>query len=109
VLALRYVEAAIVTLHAAAAVAYLRRSGVTDVKGLTMALLLAGALISQLIMGLSWSDVEGRFLLPALAPIAYFMVAPVFALLLMRQGSERLAWVYLCLVAAHPWAMLAFV
>ncbi|MEK7823437.1 MAG: hypothetical protein AAB290_00175 [Candidatus Eisenbacteria bacterium] len=42
-------------------------------------------------MGLSWSDVGGRFLMPALAPIAFLLVAPVFALAGRWKGGERLA------------------
>ena len=73
-----------------------------------MALLLASALLGQMILGMSWTDVEGRFLMPALAAIVFLMVAPVMALAARWRGGERLAWIYLCLLAAHPWALLAF-
>jgi 4-amino-4-deoxy-L-arabinose transferase-like glycosyltransferase len=108
VVALRYVGAAILLLHAVAAAAYVPRPVAPDVKGLTIVLLLALALIGQVTLGMSWTDVEGRFLMPALAPIAFLMVAPVFALAAGREGGERLAWIYVCLIAAHPWALLAF-
>lgn len=108
VVALRSLGAAFLMLHAVAALAYLRRPGRADGKALTMLLLLVGALIGQLTMGLSWPDAEGRSLMPALAPISFLMVAPAFALAARRKGGERLAWVYLCLLAAHPYALLAF-
>lgn len=105
---IRVFGALLLALHAAAAVVYLRRPGGPDVKGLTMALLLFFALLAQITLGMSWTDIEGRFLLPALAPIAFLMVAPVFALAARWRDGERLAWIYVVLVAAHPWAMLAF-
>jgi hypothetical protein len=106
--AIRLSGAVILPLHAAAAVVYLRRPGGPDVKSLAMAVLLFFALAAQVILGMSWTDVEGRFLMPALAPIAFFMVAPVFALAARWKGGQRLAWIYIVLVAAHPWALLAF-
>jgi 4-amino-4-deoxy-L-arabinose transferase-like glycosyltransferase len=108
VVMLRYAGAGILLLHGVAAVAYFRRSGAADVRGIAMALLLASALLGQMILGMSWTDVEGRFLMPALAAIVFLMVAPVMALAARWRGGERLAWIYLCLLAAHPWALLAF-
>jgi 4-amino-4-deoxy-L-arabinose transferase-like glycosyltransferase len=106
--AIRQIGAVILLVHAAAAVLFLRRPGGTDARDLTMVMILSIALVAQVTLGTSWTDVEGRFLLPALAPIAYFMVAPVFEFTARWKGGERLAWIYVVLVAAHPWALLAF-
>jgi 4-amino-4-deoxy-L-arabinose transferase-like glycosyltransferase len=108
VVAVRYLEAALTALHGVAAAVFLVRARAGDVKAVATALLLGAVALGQLIMGFMWSNVEGRYLLPALAPIAYLIVAPVVALTARWRGGERLAWAYVCLLAAHPWALLAF-
>lgn len=108
VVAVRYLEAALTALHGVAAALFLVRAHRGDVKALAMGLVLVVVAFGQLVMGFMWSNVEGRYLLPALAPIAYLIVAPVFALTVRWRGGEGLAWAYVCLLAVHPWALLAF-
>ena len=71
-----------------------------------LVLILWSALVSVAMLGRSWGDIEGRFLMPALGSIAFFLTVPV--LVLAGPGRERLAWVYLTALAVHPWALLAF-
>ena len=109
VVALRGVGVLLVALHATAALGYLARRLPLD-----SAKIVAGGLIAVVIGGhvalnLTWGESEGRFLMPALAPIAFLVAAPVFAWAAGRKNGEAIAYAYCVLLAAHPYLFLAFV
>jgi len=104
--AVRYGEAALTAGHSVAAALFLARA--RRARDLAMGLVLAAVACGQIVMGFMWSNVEGRYLLPALAPVAYLIVAPVFSFASRWRGGERLAWAYVCLLAVHAWGLLAF-
>jgi hypothetical protein len=106
VLAIRWLGALVLPLHALAALLWFRRRPPAAAGGVVLALILASALIGVGMLGRSWGDIEGRFLMPALGSIAFFLTVPVLAL--AGPKRERLAWVYLTALAVHPWALLAF-
>ncbi|HKQ57744.1 MAG TPA: hypothetical protein VJY35_07730 [Candidatus Eisenbacteria bacterium] len=97
---------AVVTIHAVAAVAYLasrRPLGAPVVVAVTV---LAVVLAGHVALNLRWGEAEGRFLLPALGPIVYLIVAPTFALARRWRVSESLAWAYIVALAVHPYVLL---
>jgi hypothetical protein len=53
-------------------------------------------------LNLLWWDSEGRYLYAAFAPIVFFMTVPVCGLL-DKKGKERLAPLYLGVLAFHPY------
>lgn len=109
IFALRALGAVLVTLHAIAALAFLARRRPLD-RALLAGLLLFGLVVAgHVALNLRWGESEGRFLLPALGPLVFLMVAPAFALAARWRAGERLAWVYLVAVALHPYLVLAFV
>ena len=107
VAALRALGVLLVAAHGTAALGYLARRLPFDAPTL-----LAGALVVLVVVGhaalnLVGGESEGRFLLPALGPLAYLFVAPVFAGAVGRMHGEPLAWLYLLALAAHPYLFLA--
>jgi 4-amino-4-deoxy-L-arabinose transferase-like glycosyltransferase len=106
--ALRALELAIAAGHVAALVWFLRRPRPLAAPAITALALLAVAFASHIALSFSWGESEGRFLLPALAAIVYVIVTPVFALAAQRGMGERPAWIYLILLAVHPYLFLAF-
>ena len=106
VLVIRWLGAAVLPFHALAALLWFRRRPPATAGGVVLVLILWSALVSVAMLGRSWGDIEGRFLMPALGSIAFFLTVPV--LVLAGPGRERLAWVYLTALAVHPWALLAF-
>jgi len=107
VVALRALGAILVAVHATAALVFLRRRLPFDAPTFTALALLAVVLGSHAALNLSWGESEGRFLLPALGPLAFLFVAPVFAWAAKRKVGDWLAWIYLVLLAAHPFLFLA--
>jgi hypothetical protein len=69
--------------------------------------ILGVTLASHLALSLRWGEAEGRFLLPALAPIVYLIVAPVHAVAARIGWGERMVWIYALALAAHPYLFLA--
>lgn len=67
------------------------------------------AVAAHVALNLKWAEAEGRFLLPAAAAIAYFFVQPLLTLTSRWKHGEALAWVYVPLLALHPWIYLIFV
>jgi 4-amino-4-deoxy-L-arabinose transferase-like glycosyltransferase len=107
VLGLRALGALLVAIHTTAAMAYLVRRFPLDAATIAAGALLAVTLASHVALNLRWGESEGRFLLPALGPIALLIVAPVFAFLARRRWGEWAAWLYVVLLAAHPYLFLA--
>lgn len=107
--ALRALGALLVALHALAAIGYLARRRSFDPPLVAATALLAMTLAGHVALGLRWGEAEGRFLLPALAPIVFLVVAPVCAVAARLMSGGRLAWIYLIALAAHPYLFLAFV
>jgi hypothetical protein len=98
---------ALVALHVVAAIAYLasrRPLGPPVVVALTI---IAVVMAGHVALNLRWGEAEGRFLLPALGPIVYLIVAPTFALAHRWRVSETLAWAYIVALAVHPYLLLA--
>jgi 4-amino-4-deoxy-L-arabinose transferase-like glycosyltransferase len=105
---LRGLELVLAACHGVALAWFLRRQRPL---GAPLSVALAGlgmAFVSHIALGFSWGESEGRFLLTALAPIVYIIVAPVFAFAAERKWDERWAWAYLLLLAVHPYLFLAF-
>jgi len=105
--AIRLSGAVILPLHAAAAV-FTCGAGRTGHEELAMALLLLFGLCRA---GHPRHVLDGRRrALPHAGAGADRVLhgAPVFALAARWKGGERLAWIYIVLAAAHPWALLAF-
>jgi len=109
VVALRGIGALLAILHATLALRFLSRRLPFDGPGFIGVALVAGVLAGYVALILSWGESEGRFLLPALGPLVFLFVAPVFAFLRRRKMDARLGWVYLLLVALHPYLFLALV
>ncbi len=107
--ALRVLGALLVAVHATAALAFLTRRLPWDRPTFVALALLAGVIAGHVALNLTWGESEGRFLLPALAPIALLFAAPVFAFAARRKRGGRLAWTWLVLVAAHPYLFLLLV
>lgn len=76
-------------------------------------LLLAGLLTlsvaAHVALNLKWAEAEGRFLLPAAAAIVYFFVQPLLTIGSRWKHGEALVWVWITLLALHPWMYLVFV
>ena len=108
VLGLRALGALLVAIHATAAMAYLMRRFPLDAPTIVAGMLVAATVGSHVALNLRWGESEGRFLLPALGPIVFLIVAPVFAFLARRRWGEWAAWGYIVLLAAHPYLFLAF-
>jgi 4-amino-4-deoxy-L-arabinose transferase-like glycosyltransferase len=108
VVALRVVGALLVAVHASAALAFLARRVPFDAPTFVGLSLFAVVMTGYVALNLMWGESEGRFLLPALGPLVFLFVAPVFAGVATRPGGARLAWVYLIALAVHPWLFLAF-
>lgn len=104
--ALRVLGGVLVVLHAGLALAYLTRRRPLDAAHLTIVAIVAVTLAGHLALGLRWGEGEGRFLLPALASIAYLVVAPVWVLASRIGWGERGAWTYLIALAVHPYLLL---
>jgi hypothetical protein len=94
-------------LHAALALGYLARRRPLDPLRGVIVTVLAVIFAGHLALSLRWGEAEGRFLLPALAPIVYLIVAPVHAIAERIRWGERAAWIYLIALAAHPYLFLA--
>jgi 4-amino-4-deoxy-L-arabinose transferase-like glycosyltransferase len=109
VTALRAVGALLLAVHASAALAYVARRVPFDAPTFVALALLAATTASYVGLNLMWGESEGRFLLPALGPLVFLFVAPVFAWTARRPDGARLAWVYLVALAVHPWLFLALV
>jgi 4-amino-4-deoxy-L-arabinose transferase-like glycosyltransferase len=107
VVALRALGAILVAVHATVALGFLARRIPLDGPTFMAAALLAANIAGHVSLNLMWGESEGRFLLPALGPLVFLFVAPVFTWLSKRKDGERLAWIYLILVAAHPYLFLA--
>lgn len=105
--ALRALGVVVAALHVAALIWFARRRPLSPPVIVALGLL-AMALASHIALSFSWGESEGRFLLIALAPIIYVIVAPVVALAAARGRSERLAAIYLIALAIHPYLFLAF-
>lgn len=105
--ALRGLELLLAAFHVAALVWFVRRRPL-DPPVITVLALLAVTFAGHIALSFSWGESEGRFLLPALAAIVYVIAAPVFALAARTESGERLAWIYLVLLAIHPYLFLAF-
>jgi 4-amino-4-deoxy-L-arabinose transferase-like glycosyltransferase len=106
--ALRGLELVLAAAHVSALAWFLRRARpVTEPVAVALALL-AMAFAGHIALSFSWGESEGRFLLTALAPIVYVIVAPVFALAARRHRDGRWVWAYLLLLAVHPYLFLAF-
>jgi len=108
VIALRMLGIALVALHATAALGGLARRLPLDRPTLVAGALLAVVVAGHVALNLTWGESEGRFLLPALAPIVFLVVAPVFAWAAGRKHGEAIAYTYCVLLAAHPYMFLAF-
>lgn len=106
VVALRAVGAILLALHASMALGFLARRLPLDAPTFVAVSLFAGVAGSYVALNLAWGESEGRFLLPALGPIVFLFVAPVFAFLARWKVGEWLAWIYLILLAAHPYLFL---
>jgi 4-amino-4-deoxy-L-arabinose transferase-like glycosyltransferase len=104
---IRALGGVIVLLHGAIALAYVRRPGL-DARGGILTGLLGLALAAHVRLNWTWIEPEGRFLFPALATIAFLFVRPTWALLERFRWGEAAAWIWLTLVAIHPWILLAF-
>ena len=109
VTALRALGAILVAFHATAVLRFLARRMPFDAPTITAVALLAVVIGGHVGLNLAWGESEGRFLLPALGPLVFLLVAPVFEFLARRRSGERLAWIYLILLAAHPYLFLALV
>ncbi len=107
VVALRAIGAILLGLHVTAALGFMVRRLPFDAPALIAVSLLAVVAGGYVALNLAWGESEGRFLLPALGPIVFLFVAPVFAFLARWKASERLAWIYIILLAAHPYLFLA--
>ena len=105
--ALRVAGALLFAGHATAAIAYLARRLPLDAPTFVALALLALVGAGYAALNLAWGESEGRFLLPALGPLVLLLVAPVFAFAARWRSGERLAWIYVLLLAAHPYLFLA--
>ena len=99
---LRGLELVLAACHVVALAWFLRRRRPLGAPLSVAFAVLVMAFASHIALSFSWGESEGRFLLTALAPIVYIIVAPVFA------RDEQWAWAYLLLLAAHPYVFLAF-
>ncbi len=104
----RSVGGVLLLIHAAIAIWYFRRPATWHVRNLSLWLFLAVTLAGYLRLTIQWGEAEARFLFPALAAIVFLFVQPVFALCARWKSGEAIAWAWLCLVAIHPWVLLAF-
>jgi len=109
ILALRALGMTLIALHATAALGYLARRLPLDRPTLVAGALLAAVVAGHVALNLTWGESEGRFLLPALAPLAFLFVAPVFAWAAGKKHGDRIAHAYCALLAMHPYVFLAFV
>jgi 4-amino-4-deoxy-L-arabinose transferase-like glycosyltransferase len=104
----RSIGGVLVLVHAALAIWYFRRPEARNARNLTLWLFMAVTLAGYLKLTLQWGEAEGRFLFPALAPIVFLFVQPVFAFCARWRWGEAIVWAWICLVAIHPWVLLAF-
>jgi len=107
-LVLRMLGIALVALHATAALGFMAKRLPLDRPTLVAGALLAVVVAGHVALNLTWGESEGRFLLPALGPIVFLVVAPVFAWAAARRNGERIAYAYCVLLAAHPYVFLMF-
>jgi 4-amino-4-deoxy-L-arabinose transferase-like glycosyltransferase len=107
-LVVRSVGGVLMLIHAALALAYTVRAGGRNARVLSLWLLLAVTLAGYVKLNLLWGEAEARFLFPALAAIVFLFVQPVFALCARWKSGEAIAWAWICLLAIHPWVLLAF-
>ena len=108
VVALRVFELLLAGVHTLAMIWFLRGRAALSAPRVVALVTLGLVFAGHIALNLRWGEAEGRFLLPALGPIVYVIVAPVFSLAAKVPQGERLSWAYLALLAVHPWLYLVF-